>query len=147
MPAILFEHDEDPADRICRLAGEIDDIEVFNDNVLVAVYERGDGKKEIKTAAGVIIPISSTDEDEHQSKVGLILKMGNSAFVDKKPIQTWFIEQDMSEGDWVWFRPYSGWRVTLVSKDPKTGQKRELLCRVLKDTAIDGRADTPDRIY
>jgi len=147
MPATLVVHDEDPADRLCNLAGNLDDIEIFNNKVLVAVYQRSN---ESKTTGGIILTHKTTDEDKYQSKVGLLVKMGPHAFVEVRDPPRWFIDQDdMAEGDWVVFRPSDGWSMTLVSKD-KDGKKQELLCRLLDDTSIMGRIDSPfgpERIY
>lgn len=147
MPVALMVHADDPADLICERAGSLDEVEVFNNQVLIGLYQR---EAETKTAGGIILTHKTTDEDKYQSKVGLILKMGPRAFTDINEPQRWFIDQDMSIGDWIVFRPSDGWAVTLVSKDPTTGKKQELLCRMIDDTAIRARIDGPmgpDRIY
>lgn len=141
MPAVLMVHEEDPAERIWRIAGNLDEVDVFNNQVLVGVYQR---EAETKTKSGLILAHQTTDEDRFQSKVGLILKMGNGAFYD--PTERWFVEQDMFPGNWVVFRPSSGWNLTLISQD-KNGKKQELLCRMVDDTAILGRVSDPDRVY
>lgn len=143
MPATLLVHEEDPADAIWELAGDLAEIEVFNNKVLVGVYQR---PEEAKTIGGIILTDITTREDKYQSKVGMILKTGNRAFTDLNDPQRWFINQDMYEGDWVAFRPSDGMSHTLVSRD-KQGQKQELLCRLLDDTSIVMRANSPDRIY
>ena len=62
----------------------MDDIEVFNNEVLVGLYTRGDEKTSERLAGGVIMPpIDVTKEDDFQTKSGYILKMGPVAFVDK----------------------------------------------------------------
>jgi len=145
MPVALMVHDEDPAEAIIAKAGDLREVEVFNNQVLVAVYQR---QAETKTTGGIILTHHTTDEDQYQSKVGLILKMGPTAFYDEN--EKWFQGQDMTPGDWIVYRPSDGWKLTLVSKDQKTGKKQELLCRMLDDTAIRARVDGPlgaDRIY
>src|SRR5690242_1017414 len=147
MPVALMVHETDPADLICDLAGELDEIEVFNSNVLVGVYVRPE-----KTKSGIILTHKTTDEDRYQSKVGLILKMGPRAFDD--PTGKWFVNQDMTIGDWVVYRPSDGMSMIAVSRDKKTGEKRELLCRIISDLSvkmrINGQVDGgmgPDRVY
>ena len=147
MPATLIVHDTDPAELIKDRAGNLREIEVFNNQVLVGVYQR---EAESKTAGGIILTDKTTDEDKYQSKVGLILKMGPAAFDDKGGESDWFQGQDMTTEQWVFYRPNAGWNVTLISKDPRTGKKRELLCRLLEDVNILGRITSPmgpDRIY
>jgi len=141
MPATLMVHNEDPADRICELAGNLDDVSVYNNKVLVGIYQR---EAESKTSGGIILTHKTTDEDKYQSKVGMLLRMGPTSFDD--PNDKWFVGQDMTEGDWVVFRPSDGWSLTLVSKD-KNGKKQELLCRLLDDTSIMAKIPGPDRIY
>lgn len=146
MPATLVVHEKDPADSILALAGNLDEIEVYNNKVLVGVYQR---PSEAKTTGGIILTHKTTDEDKYQSKVGIILKMGPRAFVDINDPPRWFVDQDMYENDWVVFRPSDGWSLTLVSKDAK-GKKQELLCRLLDDTSIMAKLDSQmgaDRIY
>ena len=148
MPVALIDHKEDPAGVILDAAGDLDDIEVFNGRVLVGLYTRGDENGVVMTKGGVYMPDASTKEDKYQSKVGLVLKIGPAAFHDWNEPQKWFINQDIKEGDWVWFRPNSGFPITLVHE--YRGKKIELLCRMLDDVAIEGRARSsmgPDRIY
>lgn len=145
MPATLIVHEGDPAEAINRLAGNLDEIEVFNNQVLIGVYQR---PADSKTSGGIIVTHKTTDEDKYQSKVGIILRMGPKAFIPPEG-STWFADQDMCEGDWVVFRPSDGWSLTLISKD-KNGKKQELLCRMVDDTAIRAKIESPmgpDRVY
>ena len=145
MPALLMVHDEDPAHKIFRNAGNLDDIEVFNSQVLVGVYQRAEGSR---TKGGIIISHKTTDEDQFQSKTGIILKMGPNAFRDEKGV--WFKDVGFNVGDWIVFKASDGWGLTLLSFDVETGEKRELLCRLMDDVAVRMRisSDAPaDRIY
>lgn len=148
MPVLDIVHDEDPADRIFDNAGDLTEIEVFNNQVLVGVYLRdGDGKKEAKTKGGLIVPNAVTNEDKYQSKTGVILNMGPNAFND--PSGNWFANEEFSVGDWVVFRPSDGWSLTLVSYDGNGG-RRELLCRLVDDVAVRARvsgSSPADRVY
>ena len=146
MPATIIVHEDDPVEVINKLAGDLDEIEVFNNQVLIGVYQR---PKESKTTGGVILTHHTTDEDKYQSKVGVILRMGPKAFIPPSADSTWFADQDMDEGDWVVFRPSDGWSLTLISKD-ENGKKQELLCRMVDDTAIRAKIESPmgpDRVY
>jgi len=145
MPAVLIAHEEDPGHKIFRNAGDLDEIEVFNNQVLVGVYERPENSR---TKTGIVLPYQTTDEDKFQSKVGVILKMGPSAFHDKNGV--WFANATFNVGDWVGFRANDGWGLKLVSVDPRSGEKREQLCRLMPDTSVLLRVaclEPADRIY
>lgn len=141
MPALSLIHDEDPGHKILREAGDLDEIEVFNNQVLIGVYQRAEGSK---TKSGIIISHKTTDEDQFQSKMGIILKIGPKAFKDDKGF--WFQDVTFSVGDWVSFRANDGLAMKLVSFEPK----REQLCRLMVDTSILMRiqsTEPADRIY
>ena len=59
--------------------GDLSGVEVFNTQVLVAVYIRPE-----KTSGGIIRPDSVREEDKYQGKVGLLLKKGRTAFIDEE---------------------------------------------------------------
>jgi co-chaperonin GroES (HSP10) len=103
---------------------------VFNNQLLVAVYVRPQ-----KTKSGLYLTDKTTDEDKYQSKIGLVLKMGDSAFNDTSG--EWFGGVEINEGDWVIFRPSDGWSITV------NGQ----LCRMIDDVNVKGRVDQPDRVW
>jgi len=142
MPALAFVHEEDPKQIIFRNAGDLGDIEIMNNQVLIGLYTR---PSELKTAGGILITHKTTDEDRFQTKVGVILKMGHAAFED--PAEQWFGGLKFEVGDWVSFRASDGWSVNLFSQDAKTGKKQEQLCRLMDDTAVKMRVSHPDRIY
>jgi len=117
-------------DDLLSTIGDIKKFEVFNNQVLVATYTRPE-----KTRGGIFLPEKAKDEDKYQSKVGLILKMGPSAFVDES--QGWFKGVSINEHDWIIFRPSDGWQM-LVNGVP---------CRMLDDTVVRGRLPDPDMIW
>jgi co-chaperonin GroES (HSP10) len=110
--------------------GDISSVEVFNNQVLVAVYIRPQ-----KTKSGIILTSQTTDEDRYQSKVGLVVKMGPQAFQDNSG--QWFSGLEIKEGDWIVFRPSDGWSITV----------NNVLCRMIDDVNIKGRIDQPDRVW
>jgi co-chaperonin GroES (HSP10) len=130
MPHMLMDHEADPADELRKQAGDLNTVEVFNNQLLVAVYIRPQ-----KTKSGIYLTDKTTDEDRYQSKVGLVLKKGPSAFNDTTG--EWFAGVDINEGDWIVFRPSDGWSVTV------NGQ----LCRMIDDVNVRGRIDNPDRVW
>jgi len=127
---ITMSHEVDPKDALLKELGDISKIELMNTQVLVAVYIRPE-----KTKGGIIMTNKSRDEDRYQSKVGLILKTGPSAFVDDSG--KWFSGLDLTAGDWIVFRPSDGWNVTVNG----------VLCRMFDDTAVRMRIPHPDNIY
>ena len=122
--------DSDERKRLLESIGPLDGIEVFNNQVLVAVYIRPE-----KSAGGVYFADQTKEEDKWQGKVGLILKMGPTAFDD--PDGKWFQGVKIELNDWVMFRPSDGWSMT-INKN---------ICRLLDDTAIRGRVQNPQQVY
>ena len=127
---ITMHHENDPKELILKEVGDISGFELMNTQVLVAVYIRPE-----KTKGGIIMTTKSRDEDRYQSKVGLILKKGPSAFVDDDG--KWFSGLDLKEGDWIVFRPNDGWNITTNG----------VLCRMFDDTVIRARIAHPDTVY
>ena len=79
MPHMNMSHDVDPKATLLNALGDIDDYKVFHNEIVVAVYIRPE-----KTQSGIYLPDSHRDEDRHQSKVGLVVKVGPEAFDDPK---------------------------------------------------------------
>lgn len=130
MPYMRMEHDVDPAETIRKEMGDISDIEIFHNQVLVAIYIRPE-----KTKSGLYLSSQTRDEDKYQGKVGLIIKKGADAFVDESG--KWFKGVKLDVGDWIYFRPSDGWAITVHGQ----------LCRILDDTDIRGRIPRPDDIW
>ena len=130
MPAMVMEHQVDP--RAAKLAeiGDVSKFEVFNNQVLCAVYLRPQ-----KTRSGIYLTDNTTDEDRHQSKVGLVVKMGPDAFQDTDG--KWFRDLTINVHDWLVFRPSDGWGITVNG----------VLCRMIDDSDIRGRVQHPDAVW
>jgi co-chaperonin GroES (HSP10) len=123
-------HEEDPKDALLNSLGDMTGIELFHNQVLLAVYIRPQ-----KTKSGLILTDSTTAEDRFQSKIGLLVKSGPQAFQQDG---TWFTNLTFSEGyDWLLFRPSDGWSVTING----------ILCRIFDDINIKGRVPHPDSAY
>ena len=130
MSNIAMMHKEDPKAHLLKEVGNVDNVEIFNMQVLVAVYIRPE-----KTKSGIILSDKTRDEDRYQSKVGLVVKKGPSAFVDEDG--KWFSGLEIKEGDWIVFRPSDGWNVTVNGT----------LCRMLDDMSIRARISHPDQVW
>lgn len=130
MPFMTMEHTEDPKEVLLKRLGDISKVDIFHNQIMVAVYTRPE-----KTKGGIILTSQTTDEDKFQSKVGLVVKMGPQAFND--PEGKWFEGVDVSYADWIVFRPSDGWAITV----------NDVLCRMLDDTNVRGTVDQPDRVW
>lgn len=130
MPPMIMQHEVDPADKLRKEIGDISKVEIFNNQILVAVYIRPQ-----KTKSGIYLSDKTVDEDRHQSKVGLVIKKGPTAFIDDS--DTWFKDIEINEGDWVIFRPSDGWQITV----------NNVLCRMLEDTVVRGKVNQPDTVW
>ena len=130
MSSITMLHQKDPKKVLLEQVGDTSSIEIFNMQVLVAVYIRPE-----QTRGGLFLSDKSRDEDRYQSKVGLILRKGPTAFVDKDG--EWFSGLNINEGDWVVFRPADGWSITVNGT----------LCRMLDDMSVRARIAHPDHVY
>jgi len=128
--AYVMAHTTDPKTDLLKEIGDISDVEVFNNQVLVAIYIRPE-----QTLGGIILTNNIREEDKWQGKIGLVLKKGPSAFVDDS--KNWFNGVDVEVNDWVVFRPSDGWGLTVNGN----------MCRLLDDTVIRGRVNHPDTVF
>lgn len=130
MPYAPMTHDQDPKTRILEQFGEFPEIELFGNNLLVAVYIRPQ-----KTQSGIFLPDKVTDEDRYQSKVGLLVGKGPFACNSEDP--EWFGKKPLQLHDWLVFRPSDGWSITING----------VLCRMLLDSQVRMRTPHPDPVY
>jgi co-chaperonin GroES (HSP10) len=129
MPATAFAHDVDPKTKLLEAVGDISDVEIFHNQVLVAVYIAPE-----KTKGGIIRPQQNVDEDRYQGKLGLILKCAPRAFASDSK---WQWPEDMGEGDWVFYRVSDTIPLTI------NGQP----CRIVDDVDVKGRVQQPDVVW
>lgn len=130
MPFMRMTHEVDPKEKLLTELGDISSVELFNNQILVAVYIRPQ-----KTKSGIYLSEKTTDEDRHQSKVGLLVKKGPTAFNDTTG--EWFAGEEFNLNDWLVFRPSDGWSITVHG----------VLCRILSDTQVKGRVEAPDQVW
>lgn len=130
MPHMLMSHDVDPKDVILETLGDLSGVELFHNQVLLAVYIRPE-----KTKSGLILTDSHRDEDRYQSKVGLLVKRGPMAF--EQDGSNWFQGLTFNDHDWLVFRPSDGWSITVNG----------VLCRIFDDINIKGRVPHPDAVW
>ena len=127
---MTMDHELDPKQKILEALGDISEQEVFNNNILVAVYIRPQ-----KTKSGIYLSDKTVDEDRYQGKVGLIVKIGQAAFNDDRG--EWFQDSTFKLHEWLVFRPSDGWSLTVNG----------VLCRMLSDTQVKMRITSPDIVW
>jgi co-chaperonin GroES (HSP10) len=120
----------DPKKALFDAVGDLSGYDIFHNQILVATYVR----PEI-TAGGIIRPGQNVDEDEYQGKVGLVVKVGPTAFLDTDDQD--FCGQSLAPGDWVVYRTGDGWQLTI----------RDTACRILTDRTIRMRIQSPGDIF
>jgi hypothetical protein len=130
MPFMRMTHEADPKENLLTELGDLSSVELFNNQILVAVYIRPQ-----KTKSGIYLTEKTTDEDRYQSKVGLLVKKGPTAFQDTTG--EWFAGETFNLNDWLVFRPSDGWSITVHG----------VLCRILSDTQVKGRIEAPDQVW
>lgn len=129
-PAMLMSHEEDPADTIRKKIGNLKDIIVHGNYILLGVYERPH-----KTKSGILLSDQTRNEDKHQGKAGLVLKKGPTAFVSDANYD--FKGQDVQVGDWVAIWVSDGRAITV------NGQ----LTRLVEDQHIRLKIPAPDMVF
>lgn len=134
MPHVALAHENDPRTDLLGKIGDVSNVEVFNNQVMVAIYKRPE-----KTRGGIIMTEAHRDEDLSQGKVGLVVKMGALAFSPDADDKWGFaqIEPRLEVGDWVYFRASDGWAMS-VNQTP---------CRMLDDVNVRGRVRHPDDVW
>lgn len=135
MPALLAVHAADPRKELMKKVGKLDGVELFGNQILCAIYERPE-KATLKGGTTLYLPDKMRDEDRHQGKVGLIIKMGPMAFVDDDQVQ---FSLKAEVGDWIVYRPSDGWQITLTNN--------QVPCRMLTEVGIKMRIAAPDAVW
>ena len=126
-------HKEDPADVIWReLGNALDDFDIAAQGVLIAMYER---PVDVQTQGGILLPHQHVKEDEYQSKVALVLKLGRRAFVDGDHVEWNGYRCD--PGDWVALRASDGMKMTICG----------VHCRVISDVYLKVKIPHPDAVF
>lgn len=126
---LVGDHKGDPAKELLAKFGKLDDATVKMNRILVAYYIRPE-----KTKSGIHLPDSVRKEDEWQGKVGLVIKLGPSAYADPNLFAP---EDAVSVGDWVMFRPSAGLDCQI------RGHK----CKLLFEGDIEMSISSPDTVY
>jgi co-chaperonin GroES (HSP10) len=120
----------DPKSAMVEAVGDLANYDIFHNQILVVTYIRPE-----RTSGGIIRTSANVDEDEYQGKVGLVVKVGPSAFLDTDDQD--FQGQNVKVGDWIVYRAGDGWQLII----------RDTACRILTDRTIRMRVKTPGDIF
>lgn len=119
---------KDQKKAIRESVGDLSKINLMGNRVLVGIYIEPE-----KTQGGIILSTGTIKESVWQGTVGLVLKLGATAFRDEPETSTYFHGQGVKEGDWVVFRPGDAKRIQINGID----------CRFVEDTLIDLVVEDP----
>ena len=129
-----FSDEQEVKNFIFEKMGDLEDIELFFNDVLVAKYIRE------KISETLIAAAETQREDQWQGVCGLVLKIGPRAFQDDE--QNKFYGVSVKKGDWVLYRNSDGW-----DKDIQmVGEYTAVKCRVIQDAHIRARVKFPGRL-
>lgn len=120
----------DPKQAIIVAVGDLSKEAVFSDLVLIGTFIRPE-----KTAGGIIRPKENVEEDQHQGKVGLVLKKGPLAYADWEEGKE--IGQNAQLHTWVVFAIKDGWSIE-VNGAP---------CRLIPYDKLRMRLDNPKLVF
>lgn len=129
--SVAMLHADDPRKDILDKIGDISNLSILHNRILVATYIRPE-----KTKGGIILTESTRDEDEYQGKVGLVIAIGPRAFVDDEDAK--FHGQSVKLGDWVYYHPHDGKQLKI----------KGVHCRLFAyETQIVGTVEHPDAVW
>lgn len=129
----IFSQAKDPESykkTVFNILGDLSDVEVLYNAVLVAAYIRPE-----KTSGGIIRPGENVAEDVWQGKSGLVLKLGPNAFQDDE--NTRFYGQRVDRGDWCAF----------FIQDAKLLSIKDVPCRLIEDSHIKLKVKDPAIVF
>ena len=134
----------DPAKPLLEAAGDLADYEVFHNLVLVATYIAPPKVMKGPKGEEVIFhePDNSLSENRFQGKIGLVLKVGPTAFVDDAAAK--FGGVTITRGDWVVYRVTDGFEMFIRDRRKIN---EGLSCRLIEDVFVRGRVSDPSLIY
>jgi hypothetical protein len=132
MPLMTMVHVTDPAEEVMDRIGDLSEVVVPFNKILVGIYMRPD-----KTKSGLHLPDQYRTEDLWQGKSGVILKKGPMAFVDDDRVK--FNGLNPEVGEWIAFRPSNGLKLDIRHKDGH--------CILLTDTQVELVIPSPDFVF
>ena len=137
---------DEQKDLILANLGDLDQYDMLDDDVLVALYGGSNILSTIKTHDGKTVQLVGTDqrtsEQRFQGKAGLLIKAGPTAWRYMPNGQPY--EGDVPKpGDWLAFYAHDGREIAF--KDLKA--REHVICRLLKPASIKMRLTDPRLVY
>lgn len=134
--------DIDPKDEIIAKLGDLSEVEIAQNEVLLAMYMRPE-----KTAGGIIMPHQNLKEDRYQGKVGLVVKIGAACRFVRTGIDGVTYGIDIKLHDWVAVRTSDTWSLE-INADPDVSDPRAFtLCRLVFDDQIRMKIPFPGLVW
>lgn len=131
---VVFSEEEDTKQEVWDTLGDLDDIEIAFNDVLIIKYIRTELSKHLVVAA------ETQREDNWQGSIGLVLKVGPRAFKDDENNK--FYGFSVARGDWVMFRNSDGWDRSIQEL---YGLHKYATCRLVQDAHIRAKVKYPGR--
>ena len=128
---------EEFAEKVLAATSDMSEFEFFHNSVVVAKFIR----TTVGTSGRILAAQSTQLEDKWQGKVGIVLAVGPSAFVDEPGFN--FHGLSVKRGDWVIYRNTDGWDFDYAAE----GIDGKVHMRLLEDAHIKGRVTRPDLIW
>jgi hypothetical protein len=132
---VIFDEEEEAKQEAYEALGDLDDIEILFNEVLLVKHIRKKLSKRLLAHADTQL------EDKWQGGVGLVLKVGPTAFVDDE--HTKFNNVTVKRGDWVSWRVSDGWARGVQEL---YGHHRFADCILVQDAHIRLRLKYPGRL-
>ena len=133
----------DEKQAILNKLGDLSQIEIAQNEVLVAIYIRPE-----KSAGGILLTPNYRKEDNYQGKVGLVVKIGSACrFVrtDEKTGITYGV--DIKLHDWVVTRPSDTWPLDVNAGEDTFDPKNFTNCRLVFDDQIRMKIPSPAMVW
>lgn len=131
MPQMYMAEDPEKAkQRTLAELGDISEVRIDMNRVLLAVYERPE-----KTESGLYLGDKTRKEDVHQGKAALVVKLGPG--VDQSDRNVNFYDRKLAVGEWAVVWPNDGVKFNVGGKD----------CRLVRDDIIFVRIPRPDMVW
>lgn len=105
------------------------EIDVLSSQVIVATYIEPE-----KTSGGILLPEKRLDESRFQGKVGLLVKMGPTAFKYDGPYN--WEGRAPQIGDWVIYRASDGWENGLSGIFVRWLESGDMIKGIVKDPRV-----------
>lgn len=122
-------------DALLEVLGDLDDLEMAYNDVLVCRYIRD------KVSEHLVAAPDTKNDDHWQGVVSMVVKVGPRAFVDDD--QNKFYGFSVKRGDWVLHRHSDGWNKGVRGVEIYSS----LPCRMLQDAHIRAKVRYPGRWF